>query len=162
MEQMSVVFHLMAGWSRSRSHCTLIVWSWERMTISSSISPLFFAICTSMALVTPSTSEVEKKMILMGHQISSCHALAVMSFRGLLHVTVLNLYISSYGYLFGTATYVYYLTFSHLNPISNPTPLPNTTLTIGATARNPNYRVCTLTIGAATHNPNYWGCCTQP
>ena len=25
---------------------------------------------------------------------------------------------------FGTATYVDYLTFSHLNPITNPTPLP--------------------------------------
>ncbi len=36
--------------------------------------------------------------------------------------------------------YVDYLTFSHLNLITNPTPLPNATLTIGATARNPNYR----------------------
>ena len=41
---------------------------------------------------------------------------------------------------FGTATYVVSSTFSHLNPITNPTPRPNTTLTIGATARNPNYR----------------------
>ncbi len=29
--------------------------------------------------------------------------------------------------------------FSHLNLITNPTPLPNATLTIGATARNSNY-----------------------
>jgi hypothetical protein len=27
----------------------------------------------------------------------------------------------------------YYLTFSHLDPITNPTPLPNATLTTGAT-----------------------------
>ncbi len=60
--------------------------------------------------------------------------------KGMLYVTVLNLCISNYGYLFGTATYVDYLTFSHLNPITNPTPLPNATLTIRATARNPNYR----------------------
>ncbi len=53
--------------------------------------------------------------------------------RGLLYyVTVLKIYISNYGYLFGTATYVDYLTFSHLNPITNPTPLP--------AERNPNYR----------------------
>ncbi len=54
---------------------------------------------------------------------------------------------------FGTATYVDYLTFSHLNPITNPTPLPNTTLTIRAA-------MCTLTIRAAARNPNYWGCRT--
>ncbi len=60
--------------------------------------------------------------------------------RGLLYVTVLKIYISNYGYLFGPATYVDYLTFSHLNLITNPTPLPNATLIIGATAGNPNYR----------------------
>ncbi len=85
-------------------------------------------------------------------------------FWGLLYVAVPNLYISNYGYLFGTATYVDYLTFSHLNPITNPTPLPiatqlsgqpHATLTIGAA-------VCTLTIGAAARNPNYRGCRTQP
>ncbi len=55
-----------------------------------------------------------------------------------------------------------------------PTPLLCTTLTIGAAARNPNYRGsrtqpklsglphATLTIGAAARNPNYWGCRTQP
>jgi hypothetical protein len=74
---------------------------------------------------------------------------------GLLYVTILNLYISNYGYLFGTATYVDYLTFSHLNLITNPTPLPNATLTIGATARNPNYR------GSHVY-PNYRGSRTQP
>ncbi len=57
--------------------------------------------------------------------------------RGKLYVTVLNSYISNYGYLFGTATYVGYLTFSHLNPITNPTP-------------------------PAERNPNYRGNCTQP
>jgi hypothetical protein len=84
--------------------------------------------------------------------------------RGLLYVTALNLYISNYGYLFGTATYVDYLMFSHLNPITNPTPLPNATLTIGATACTLTIgaAVCTLTIGAAARNPNYRGCCTQP
>ncbi len=75
--------------------------------------------------------------------------------RGLLYVTVLNLYISVYGSLFGTATYVGYLTFSHLNPITNPTPLPNATLTIGATARNPNYRGSRVCL-------NYQGSRTQP
>jgi hypothetical protein len=74
---------------------------------------------------------------------------------GLLYVTVLKIYISNYGFLFGTATYVDYLTFSHLNPITNPNPLPNATLTIGATARNPNYR------GSHVY-PNYWGSRTQP
>jgi hypothetical protein len=58
--------------------------------------------------------------------------------RGLLHVTILKIYIGNYGYLFGTATYVDYLMFFHPNPITNPPPLPNATLTIGATARNPN------------------------
>ncbi len=66
----------------------------------------------------------------------------------------MNLYISSYGYLFGTATYVDYSTFSPLNSITNPTPLPNATLTIGATARNPNYQ------GSHVY-PNYWGNRTQ-
>ncbi len=41
MERMSVVFHLMARRSRSRSCCTLITWSWERMTISCLRSLLF-------------------------------------------------------------------------------------------------------------------------
>ena len=69
--------------------------------------------------------------------------------------------------------YVDYLTLSHLNLITNPTPLLNTTLTIGATARNPNYwgscvypnyrgSHATLTIGAAARNPNYWGNHMQP
>ncbi len=70
------------------------------------------------------------------------------------------------------------LNVSYLNQITNPTPLPNATLTIGAAARNPNYwgsRVypnylgsrtqpylsgllhSTLTIGAAVCNPNSWG-----
>ncbi len=74
---------------------------------------------------------------------------------GLLYVTILNLCISNYGYLFGTAMYVDYLTFSLLNPITNPTPLPNTTLTIEATARNPNYQ------GSRVY-PNYRGSRTQP
>ncbi len=51
--------------------------------------------------------------------------------------------------------YVDYLTFSHLNPITNPTPLPNATLTIRATAHNPNY-------WGSRMYPNYWGSCTQP
>ena len=51
--------------------------------------------------------------------------------------------------------YVDYITFSHLNPITNPTPLPNATLTIGATARNPNYR------GSRVY-PNYRDSLTQP
>ncbi len=75
--------------------------------------------------------------------------------RGKLYVTILNLYISNYGYLFGTATYVDYLMFSHLNPITNPIPLTNATLTIGATARNPNYQ------GSRVYH-NYWGRRTQP
>ncbi len=81
--------------------------------------------------------------------------------RGLLYVIVLKIYISNYGYLFGTATYVDYLTFSHLNLITNPTPMPNATLTIGATTRI-GAAMCTLTIGAVARNPNYWGCRTQP
>jgi hypothetical protein len=73
----------------------------------------------------------------------------------MLYVTVLKIYIINYGYLFGTATYVDYSTFSHLNPITNPTPLPNAILTIGATACNPNYW------GSHVY-PNYWGSRTQP
>ncbi len=45
--------------------------------------------------------------------------------------------------------------FSHLNPITNLTPLLNATLTIAATARNPNYR------GSHVY-PNYRGSRTQP
>jgi hypothetical protein len=60
--------------------------------------------------------------------------------RGLLYVTVLNFYINNYKHLFGTATYIDYLTFSHLNSITNPTPLPNATLTMGATKHNPDYQ----------------------
>ncbi len=56
---------------------------------------------------------------------------------------------------FGTATYVDYLMFSHLNLITNPTPQPNATLTIGATARNPKYQ------GSCVYS-NYRGSCTQP
>ncbi len=58
--------------------------------------------------------------------------------------------------------YVDYLTFSHLNPITNPTPAPaernpnyHATLTIGATARNPYYR-------SSRVYPNYRGSRTQP
>jgi hypothetical protein len=47
------------------------------------------------------------------------------------------------------------LNVSYLNPTTNPTPLPNATLNIGAAG-------CTLTIGAAARNPNYRGCRTQP
>ncbi len=75
--------------------------------------------------------------------------------RGLLYVTVLKIYISNYSYLFGTAMYVDYFMFSHLNPITNPTPLPNATLTIGATTRNPNYW------GSHVY-PNYQGSHMQP
>ncbi len=81
--------------------------------------------------------------------------IAINGLWGLLYVTVLKIYISNYGYLFGIATYVDYLMFSHLNPITNPSPLPNATLTIGATARNPNYR------GSHVY-PNYRGSHTQP
>jgi hypothetical protein len=56
---------------------------------------------------------------------------------------------------FGTATYVDYSMFSHLNPITNPTPRLNATLTIGATARNPNYQ-------GSREYPNYRGSCMQP
>jgi hypothetical protein len=56
---------------------------------------------------------------------------------------------------FDMAPYVDYLTFSPLNLITNPIPQPNATLTIGATARNPNYR------GSRVY-PNYRGSCTQP
>jgi hypothetical protein len=56
---------------------------------------------------------------------------------------------------FGTAMYVDYLMFSHLNPITNLTPWPNATLTIGATACNPNYQ------GSRVYS-NYWGSCRQP
>ncbi len=69
---------------------------------------------------------------------------AMWTGRGLLYGTnlispnsILDYWFRIY---FGTATYVDYLTFSHLNPITNPTPLPNATLIIGATARNPNYQ----------------------
>ncbi len=44
---------------------------------------------------------------------------------------------------------------SHLNPITNLTPQPNTTLTIGATACNPNYWGSHVYL-------NYRGSCTQP
>ncbi len=69
----------------------------------------------------------------------------------------LILYIFDYWFCiyFGTATHVDYLTFSHLNPTTKPTPLPNATLTIGATTRNPNY------LGSHVY-PNYQGNRTQP
>jgi hypothetical protein len=51
--------------------------------------------------------------------------------------------------------YVDYLMFSHLNPITNPTPLLNATLIIGATAHKPNYW------GSHVY-PNYRGSHTQP
>jgi hypothetical protein len=76
--------------------------------------------------------------VVAGFVFSRQIGLDMMSLRGMLYVTVLNLYISKHGHLFGTAMYVDYLTFSHLNPITNPTPLPNATLTIGATASKPN------------------------
>jgi hypothetical protein len=65
---------------------------------------------------------------------------------------------------FVTATYVDYLMFSHLNLTTSPTPRPNVTQTIGATARNPNYWGSRVypTIGAAARNPYYRGCRTQP
>ena len=79
--------------------------------------------------------------------------------RGLLYGTDLISFKSILDYCFriyfGTATYVDYLRFSHLNPITNPTPPPNATLTIGATVRNPNYR------GSRVY-PNYQGSRTQP
>jgi hypothetical protein len=47
------------------------------------------------------------------------------------------------------------LNLSHHNPITNPIPLPNSTPTIWAAARNPiNWGSCVY--------PNYWGSCTQP
>jgi hypothetical protein len=88
-------------------------------------------------------------------KILCCAASKTTLIRGLLYVTVLKRYFSNHNYLFGTATYADYLTFSHLNLITNPTPLPNATLTIGATALNPNYR------GSRVY-PNYQGSHTQP
>ncbi len=85
--------------------------------------------------------------------------LTALFFGGLLYGTDLISFKSILDYCFcvyfGTATYVDYLMFSHLNPITTPTPRPNATLTIGATARNPNYR------GRCVY-PNYWGSCMQP
>jgi hypothetical protein len=52
---------------------------------------------------------------------------------------------------FDTAPYVDYLTFSPFNPIT----WPNATLTIGATASNPNYQ------GSHMY-PNYRGSRMQP
>ncbi len=79
--------------------------------------------------------------------------------RGLLNGTDLISPNSIFDYwfrvYFGTATYVDYLAFSHLNLITNPTPMPNATLTIGATARNPNYW------GSHVY-PNYRGSQMQP
>jgi hypothetical protein len=75
---------------------------------------------------------------------------------GLFYVIILKIFISNYGYLFGTAMHVDYFKFSHLNPITNPTPLPNATLTIiGATARNTNFR------GSRVY-PNFLGSRMQP
>jgi hypothetical protein len=79
--------------------------------------------------------------------------------RGLLYGTNMispnSIFDYCYRVYFGTAMYVDYLTFSHLNPITNPTPQPNATLTIGATARNPNYQ------GSRVY-PNYQGSSMQP
>jgi hypothetical protein len=79
--------------------------------------------------------------------------------RSLLYGTNLISFKSILDYCFHvyfcTAAYVDYLMFSHLNLITNPTPRPNTTLTIGAAARNPNY-------GGSRVYPNYRGSCTQP
>jgi hypothetical protein len=82
-----------------------------------------------------------------------------LALRGLLYGTDLISFKSILDYCFriyfGTAMYVDYLMFSHLNPITNPTPQPNATLTIRATARSPNYR------GSRVY-PNYRGSYTQP
>jgi hypothetical protein len=90
---------------------------------------------------------------------TSSHTQKSLFRRGLLYGTDLisfkSIIDSCFSVYFGTATYVDYLMFSHLNLITNPTPRPNATLTIGATARNPNYR------GSRVY-PNYRGSCTQP
>ncbi len=57
IEWMSVVSHLAARRSRPHSCCTLTTWSWVMMTISCLRSPLYFAIYTSLALVSPSIEE---------------------------------------------------------------------------------------------------------
>jgi hypothetical protein len=56
---------------------------------------------------------------------------------------------------FDMAPFVDYLIFSPLNLITNPTPWQNATLTIGATASNPNYQ------GSRVY-PNYRGSRMQP
>jgi hypothetical protein len=99
--------------------------------------------------VSHMTNVIEQK------NVSRDQLVSPTKIRGLLYVTILNLYISNYGYLCGTVTYVDYYKFSHLNPITNPTPLPNATLTIGATAHNPNYR-------GSCEYPIYRGSRTQP
>ncbi len=60
---------------------------------------------STMLLVVLTTSEVQSKMIIMGHQISSCHVLVLRSFfilkKGCYHlkifhmITFLNILISS-------------------------------------------------------------------
>ncbi len=55
---------------------------------------------------------------------------------------------------FDMAPFVDYLMFSPLNPITNPNPWLNATLTIGATASNPNHQ------GSCVY-PNYRGSRTQ-
>jgi hypothetical protein len=63
--------------------------------------------------------------------------------------------VMSFLYLFWHCHVCRLLNVSHLNLITNPTPLPNTTPTIRAAAHNPNYQ------GSSVY-PNYWGSCTQP
>ncbi len=78
--------------------------------------------------------------------------------RGMLYGTGLISYIflrSLFLCLFWYCHVCRLLKFSYLNPITNPTPLPNATLTIRAAARNPN---CW---GIQVY-PNYRGSRMQP
>jgi hypothetical protein len=84
---------------------------------------------------------------MIGHQLGVRYGTDLISINSILDYC--------FCVLFGTAAYVDYLTFSHLNPIPNPTPRLNTTLTIRAPARNPNYW------GSRVY-PNYRGSCLQP
>jgi hypothetical protein len=51
-----------------------------------------------------------------------------------------HFFVTSFSRLFWYCHICRLLNISYLNPITNPNPLPNSTLTIGAAARNPNYQ----------------------
>jgi hypothetical protein len=115
---------------------------------------------TNFVIDFPVLLEINRKMrSWRGGRLSSCQRIGLSLFVVCLFLGVCYMapicfhtffFVTSFSRLFWYCHVCRLLNISYLNPITNPTPLPNATLTIGAARHNPNCQ------GSRVY-PNYQG-----